>query len=274
MNGSPSISPCSIHESGRTLRGYEITCGKCGVEERLKYNYTKHLAEDNIIERNVELKFECKGWKVGRRKRDNRCPDCLRRATQMRYFHAQKKEDKMKKENSVTVNEVLSVNDLKSSTAMLKLPDPPMLKEEERAMTVPDRYLVINKLMEAYTVGQGYNGDWDDQKVAMDLGVPLSWVEKLRDENFGPLVTADMVEVQEWRKTADRLVDAIQTFNDEYAKPLQAAKDVLQAAKDATTKLAHTIDTFAKEAERLKVEANRLVVKGETLDRKMTRRTH
>lgn len=54
-------------------------------------------------------------------------------------------------------------------------------------MTREKRRIILMKLEEAYIdEKRGYENGWSDNRVAQDLGVPRSWVTKLRDENFGP----------------------------------------------------------------------------------------
>ena len=68
-------------------------------------------------------------------------------------------------------------------------PEPP------RVMQRDDRRIIFEKLNAVYLdEKRGYDNDWSDHKVAIDLGVPRSWVEQVRDEMFGPINTNGDIE--------------------------------------------------------------------------------
>ena len=68
---------------------------------------------------------------------------------------------------------------------MLKQDKPVVVAEPPREMNKEDRRLIFAKIDEVY-LDKSYSKDWDDKKVAVDLGVPLAWVARIREENFGP----------------------------------------------------------------------------------------
>ena len=63
---------------------------------------------------------------------------------------------------------------------------------DDAPMTRADRRIVFAKLEEVYVdEREGYRDDWSDAKVAADLGVPVGWIKEVRDDNFGPEITAE-----------------------------------------------------------------------------------
>ena len=54
--------------------------------------------------------------------------------------------------------------------------------------TPSDRRIIFAKLEEIYIDEvKGYSGNWTDEKVSRDLGVPRAWVSEVREINFGPI---------------------------------------------------------------------------------------
>lgn len=60
-----------------------------------------------------------------------------------------------------------------------------IVAEPPRDLNKEDRRLIFAKIDEVY-LDKSYSKDWTDKKVAIDLGVPVAWVARIREENFGP----------------------------------------------------------------------------------------
>lgn len=103
-------------------------------------------------------KFAAMGWDVGSHASRHRCPDCS------------KKNENVVEE--VTVPEVSNVTPL------------------PRQMSRDDRRIIFAKLNDTYAGERvGYAAPWTDKKVAQDLGVPVGWIEQVREEMFGPIAS-------------------------------------------------------------------------------------
>jgi hypothetical protein len=54
-------------------------------------------------------------------------------------------------------------------------------------MTKEDRRIIFSEIDSHYLdETRGYNKDWNDERVAKSLNVPLAWVRGIREDNFGP----------------------------------------------------------------------------------------
>ena len=54
-------------------------------------------------------------------------------------------------------------------------------------MTKEDRRIIFSEIDTHYLdETRGYNKDWNDERVAKSLNVPLAWVRTIREDNFGP----------------------------------------------------------------------------------------
>ena len=108
-----------------------------------------------------------------------------------------------------------------------------------RQLSLPDRHVIVLKLAEVYVSPEsGYDNGWSDKRVADDLGVPRAWVEKIREENFGPLKSS--LEARQF---------------------LEEAKSLLldgKALAEATASLSLTVKQFDERLSRLQKTADRI----------------
>jgi hypothetical protein len=92
-------------------------------------------------------------------------------------------------------------------------------------MQKADRRIVFNKLEDVYA-DDGYKDEWTDAKVAAELGCPIEWVAKIRDENFGPEINAAMARAE-----------AIKKFKDQYTEITVLAAEIRGVHNDANTRM-------------------------------------
>lgn len=201
---------------GKHVTGAKIACYKCNATETYFHNGR------SVNPACLPKEFERRGWLVGKNKNTDMCPSCL----------ATLRGRKPKQEDISVAPVKIIPNDLKTSTTMIPpsakgihtVVQPPKgieaigvslapaLKEvpmptvtpavvqveekkepEERAMTKADDRIIMAKLEEVYIdENTGYRDDWDDAKVATDLGIPTGWVAFVRDRSFGPELNASM----------------------------------------------------------------------------------
>jgi hypothetical protein len=175
------------------VRGITATCGYCPTVESLPVNNfaTKHTDEQSELNF-IKRKLEGRGWKIGNRPDQHRCPKCFiaikvtasRRAGENRVARA----------NGETPMSVTPIKTLKEAGA--------------RMMGREDRRIIFAKLNEVYVGDKvGYGDGWTDEKVAGDLGVPRAWVKLIRDENFGDEVAND--EIRRAVTDAGKLLEQI-----------------------------------------------------------------
>lgn len=163
-----------------------IWCSHCGRNEVYRVNGGVHTISQSIAER----VFKQKGWVLGRRRKNDICPDCVKADRDER--NAKRIAQNAKTDPTIAdiwpskpVAPASNVIPIKKETPALA--STPFIKPEPpRTMTLADRRLIIGAIDEHYIdENQGYEAGWNDQKIATDLGVPVAWVRQLREENFG-----------------------------------------------------------------------------------------
>lgn len=161
-------------DAGPTQAAVEIVCGVCGKSEHA-INPSNRKAMPTVWVTNY---FAQKGWEVGHKAADDRCPAC---AATLRAERRSKSETKREKT-------------MAGDTA-------PMA-EQPRQMGFQDKPIILAKLVEVYLDSEnGYDRGWSDKRVAEDLGVPRAWVAELRDQNFGP--ARDNEEIRDFLARVD-----------------------------------------------------------------------
>jgi hypothetical protein len=210
-----------IREEGVVVPRYRLACGSCGCGETLgRQNFGASIAVDQ-----VPKKFEAKGWEVGKRPEDDRCPACVNR------------EQEARRRKTATI--------LKLETPNMSVPAPASARaatpstDAPREMTRDHRRLIFLKLEEVYVDEKvGYSAGWGDAKVATDLGVPRAWVSTIRDENFGPGTSE---EVERALSETRALAKDYEAFKEAAAKLIAQSGD-LSKRLDTLQKLAARIE--------------------------------
>ncbi|WP_340667932.1 hypothetical protein [Bradyrhizobium ottawaense] len=183
--------PMYFGDDNKLKRGVVVRC-PCGAEEKLPSNTFAMPGSTQRDQYELELQFVKRrlvprGWFIGRRKREHRCPKCNAIRTTTKQEVLKERIEPMAKEMPLQVVKPVEVV------------QPP------RAMSREDRRIIFEKLNEVYVNEKtGYANDWTDQKVATHLGVPLQWVKVIRDENFG-----DEVSNEDIRKTLSDAKEAV-----------------------------------------------------------------
>jgi hypothetical protein len=209
-------------EEGRRMPGVLAPCGTCATKGQLVVNTIGGSGgnDDEIEWQFISRKLQQKGWRIGRRRGDHRCPRCLEveRLTKMGVPPAS------------AFNQVNSKETMMSSTTVLPPKKLPAVADA-RPMTRDDKNIIYEKIKEVYLNDKvGYSDGWSDQRVASDLGVPRGWVATIRDEFFGDEITD--------QKTRERVKEAHE---------LLAKIKVLVPAIEEARKLIGIADTMERE---------------------------
>lgn len=173
------FDPCSIMFQHQNLRAQKITCGKCSGIEKVHVNSAAFGGGDDEgkFKQLVTRKFTAMGWRVGDVQRKHRCPACIKEEIANKPFA--KLEAIKQPEVTVPTPAPAKSNGHHPGTSLVAEPPPEMTRD--------DRRVIFAKLNEVYDNERtGYSADWTDKRVAADLGVPLVWVTKMREENCGP----------------------------------------------------------------------------------------
>jgi hypothetical protein len=204
-----------VADHGPRVNAYELVCAQCRARDHVTN------ARAAISPEGAKKRFERAGWTVGASRDGDFCPDCTKaRAARAAPVTLPKVEN----------NNVIVVP-LKSEA------------ERPREMSFDDRRLILAKLQDVYVDEKtGYAEGWTDQRLAVDLGVPRAWVEKLRAENFGP--ARDNEEV---RKFFADLEAARKEARDLDAKVSAVAKE-LEDAKAAASRVGSVLARLERDA--------------------------
>ena len=189
--------------------------------------------------------FRDKHWGVSGHERSDLCPEHYK-GNDMGNGLNKKPNIKMKHTNinlgtDTAIPQQIDFEDL---PIMRKNPEPPsevVIPEPApsgfsmaRQMSRADKRIIYNKLDEVYADElTGYRGNWSDEKVAVDLGVPKIWVSSIREDTFGPEINKEKM-----REELDRIVAGM---NEKLAS-YTASVEVLQTAVAEYDKLVETID--------------------------------
>lgn len=155
------------------VAGIKLSCGKCQTTETLPRGSSKTYVGPAEESARFAAMFARKGWNVGKRKQDDRCPDCMKKlgATPPGPTVMETK-----------MQEALAAQGLPAGQAV-----PAPQADKPREMSPSDGRLIMLKLDDAYDLDKkGYKPGWTDNVVAQDMGVPRGWVENVRKQFFGP----------------------------------------------------------------------------------------
>jgi hypothetical protein len=219
---------------GRQIRTFRLTCGHCGRTE----NIGNQNASENTAQDFVAKKFQIKGWIVGRRLQDDRCPGC---SSAIKASVARKKLAIVHNAETKTVQQTVAT--VATVATGLKA-NPP------RDMSFDERRLIIGKLHDVYLdERRGYDTEWSDKRVATDLGVPIAWVDKLRSENFGPKNSNS--EAEEVLASARAVIERINT--DVAAIKAELAR-VTDLVEQFDTKMRDVVDRAERAIKRIEAQ--------------------
>ena len=202
----------------RKTSAFRITCHKCGsVGIQQVATFSGNFAPELLAKKWVH-----KGWTVGKRATDDRCPSCSKRkATKpvLTVVEEVSMEDQMKQP-------VLSI----APVPTIPRADPPPV------MTKEDRRIIFAKIDEHYIdETTGYSAGWSDERVALDLNVPRAWVSEIREQNFGPAVNPAFAEeigkIEALIERAQAIESQVMQAREEITLKAQEASDLWSAIR-------------------------------------------
>lgn len=155
-------------------RGLVIRCSCCGITDARPVPRQSNTCDQSFADRI----FRNKGWEVGRSRKEDVCPECVKQRQEARQSMRKAKELVIMPAQIIPINKKTEESQMQTNKA---------ISAEPRQMTRDDRRLIFGKIDEVYVdANEGYGKGWTDQKVATDLGIPVAWVRTIREENFGP----------------------------------------------------------------------------------------
>lgn len=246
---------------GKKIVGAMIRCSRCDNTEVYK-NYAGTVSGEHM-----EKEFTRRGWVVGKNKRTDICPDCMEK------FRSAKRNQTNKegKEMFVSYNTTETPHPKPTEADLAKKQgiQPPQgiqpaseiviaEKAKPAQMSKADDKVITLKLMDVYEDEVvGYQGEWDDDKVAADLGVPVEWVATIRDRSFGPMISKSSV------KQLEANVLALQQKGEQLVLLIDKKIDALKALDD---KVQSQIEIMEKAIERFDELKNSLITEDNRIE--------
>ena len=138
-----------------------------------------------------------------------------------------------------SVNELMPlVND-----GVIKMSDqPPPRPAPVSTMTKEDRRIIFSEIDSHYLdEKRGYDKEWNDERIATGLRIPLDWVSTIRDDNFGP----------EKGDTLDAEVEALRA-------PSAEAQKLIDTMRAVWKEMDATLATYEERQTELSEEANKI----------------
>lgn len=184
-----------VEHGDRKVSGFGATCGKCGQLGSIYLNRFKSNGtgdDSGQIESAVRRRLADKGWSIGKRAPEDRCPECERK--RLAAADEQRQRDKEK-------------------DAVVAVADAP------RAMGTAEIILITQRLGDVCS-GAGYQDGWTDKSLAEDLGVPRAWVSEVRRQAYGAGSGNNeeiRAEVAEAKALLSDLRDGLGRFNELHA---------------------------------------------------------
>lgn len=185
-NSPRRFPPTSHMVAGRRVPIHKIECFECGESGIMTITAASSIPDDGIANY-----FRRKGWNIGKKADRCVCPKCVAKAQE-------EQRAKVK------------------ARAASKEPEMPA---KITAMSRDDRRIIYAELEIAYGNGS-YKPGKSDASVAKDLGVPVQWVEEIRDGFFGPArdtaeADAMLARADEMQKRMLEEVEAMRAISDE-----------------------------------------------------------
>lgn len=120
-----------------------------------------------------------------------------------------------------------------------------------------ERRIIFAKLNDVYTdETKGYSGDWNDAKVAADLGVSVDWVSQVRDADFGPETNETIRSVQQSELL--KIKDNIELLIVLIDKKIEQAQALDTKVKEALTAMDAAIDRAEQLKENIGTEDKKM----------------
>ena len=167
--------------------------------------------------------------------------------------------DKPEKDVCVTCIQARRKHKSKTTAEVIQMPKHVQIVSQHdgpREPTRDERRIIFAKLQDVYIDEKtGYGSGWSDRKLAEDLGVPRAWVERIRDENFGPIpVSEDAVkQIEEAEKTLKDAQSLHGSMVADAAKHREMFETWHASLQSSTTKLDAEIQALAGRIARQRV---------------------
>jgi hypothetical protein len=168
-----------LNIDGNIVPGHKIECSTFGCPT---VQMMPDRGEAGIPPDQVEKRFQRLGWTVGKKSRDDLCPDCTQKAEDERRERGRTRPVSAMAAALGQLRLVVTDQSQGDSVAQ-----PQQVSEDApRTMSPHDSRIIYDHLSEHYDLdSQCYRAPWTDNAVAQHLGCPLVWVVQVRSQFFG-----------------------------------------------------------------------------------------
>lgn len=232
------VGPFLAESAAGARMRYSIQCGSCGAAEALGLQNFSYAVARGVLPK----KFAALGWRVGSRAAKHVCPACQEKST-----------DVMVAAPDIVAPPTRIATDSKE-IPVTSPPETirPLKAEEPRPASIDERRIINEKLADVYG-DKGYTGDWTDEKLARDLGVPRAWVAQVREFSYGPNLNENDV------KALAMAQGYVNKANAEYETMLSASSDALAKINRIRDEAIGAMEAALTKAAALIADARRLV---------------
>lgn len=197
-----------------------IQCAKC---EKIEHYQKRKEAGKQV----VETHFRKGGWRIGNGPRHDICPAC----------QSVERQPKPKEKPALRVVENNPAP--ASPKTLVATAAPP------REMNREDNKLVFDKIDQFYlNEKEGYATPWNDVAIAKDLGCPVAWVVKIRDQFFGP--AGSNAEIDKFQGEVTKLSGEMILINDRIAAHNRAGAELTKDVGSITSRIRELENAAAK----------------------------
>lgn len=231
MSAARYFHPITVPAEAGRRRVHRIACSECPTNHEISANtYCGSLATEDLLRRWARA-----GWVVGAKPNADLCPSCAA---------AKRKARRIKAGAHVPPEPApVAILDLSEPAPMspTNVHHLPVIVEPPVEMGRDDRRIIFAKLDEVYlSADKGYSAGWTDHRIATDLGVPRAWVERVREEMFGP--ARDNEDIRELREHFAALRGDMNIC----ASRIEALLNEAKVAKEEFVALRQRADRFEK----------------------------
>ena len=215
----------SITVDRRAVPAYAITCNGCGKQEKI----ISSKPSGNLPVDLIAKKFGERGWNVGSRVREDRCPECVEQLKLSRKKEPAPVVRMPEMPKSLPLMPVVLASVAAVSSTPPKADTPPAMEKE-------DRRIIFSEIDSHYLdETKGYSDGWTDARIATGLNVPLAWVREIREANFGPeigtSVTEDLKKMQAAIEKGGKIVKRMDDFAEQFEKSLSSFRKAYEVIK-------------------------------------------
>lgn len=241
MQASEIINPQNDFEhvpnwrfgNGKIGYGLRARCAQCGKTEVVAL---PHGMRFTCVQVQADKMFRNKHWNIANNRKRDMCPECV---SDLRAERERKRAASspfapllklVKAGDPIDPGAAIPAKEFNSEAKVEIVAD-----KIDGALSREGKRIIFMKLNEVYRdEATGYAAGWSDDRIATDLGVPVQWVQAIRDEDFGPAdpVAPLFADLRKIMKDADDAFDKFSVAVDDAIRERTAFENRLNALEN------------------------------------------